>query len=131
MEVTKSRKKEDSDGYESYTELETLNSMVPIWQRAKKDVTEEEYDTFYREKFFDYNKPLRTIHSSAEGSVSFKALMYVPAKAPYDFYTKEYKHGLQLYSSGVMIMESCEDLLPEHFRFVRGIVDSQDHRPEH
>ena len=126
MEVTKSRKKEDSDGYESYTELETLNSMVPIWQRAKKDVTEEEYDTFYREKFFDYNKPLRTIHSSAEGSVSFKALMYVPAKAPYDFYTKEYKHGLQLYSSGVMIMESCEDLLPEHFRFVRGIVDSQD-----
>ena len=126
MEVTKSRKKEDSDEYESYTELETLNSMVPIWQRAKKDVTEEEYDTFYREKFFDYNKPLRTIHSSAEGSVSFKALMYVPAKAPYDFYTKEYKHGLQLYSSGVMIMESCEDLLPEHFRFVRGIVDSQD-----
>ena len=126
MEVTKSRKKEDSDGYESYTELETLNSMVPIWQRAKKDVTEEEYETFYREKFFDYNKPLRTIHSSAEGSVSFKALMYVPAKAPYDFYTKEYKHGLQLYSSGVMIMESCEDLLPEHFRFVRGIVDSQD-----
>ena len=126
MEISKSRKKEDSDEYESYLELETLNSMVPIWQRAKKDVTEEEYETFYREKFFDYNKPLRTIHSSAEGSVSFKALMYVPSKTPYDFYTKDFKHGLQLYSSGVMIMENCEDLLPEHFRFVRGIVDSQD-----
>ena len=126
MEVSKSRKKEDSDDYESYMELDTLNSMIPLWQRAKKDVTEEEYDSFYREKFFDYNKPLRTIHSSAEGSVSFKALMYVPSKAPYDFYTKDFKHGLQLYSSGVMIMENCEDLLPEHFRFVRGVVDSQD-----
>ncbi len=126
MEVSKSRKKEDSDDYESYTEEETLNSMVPIWQRAKKDVTDEEYETFYREKFFDYNKPLRTIHSSAEGSVSFKALLYIPGKAPYDFYTQDYKRGLQLYSSGVMIMESCEDLLPEYFRFVRGIVDSQD-----
>ena len=126
MEVTKSRKKEDSEEYESYTELETLNSMVPIWQRAKKDVSQEEYDAFYREKFFDYSKPLRTIHFSAEGSVSFKALMYVPGKAPYDFYTKDFKRGLQLYSSGVMIMETCEDLLPEHFRFVRGIVDSQD-----
>jgi len=126
MEVLKSRKKEDSDEFESYTEVETLNSMVPIWQRAKKDVSNEEYDTFYREKFFDYNKPLRTIHSSAEGSVSFKALLYVPSRAPYDFYTKDFKHGLQLYSSGVMIMENCEDLLPEHFRFVRGIVDSQD-----
>ena len=126
MEVTKSRKQEDSDEYESFMELETLNSMVPIWQRAKKDVTEAEYDTFYREKFFDYNKPLSTIHQSAEGSVSFKALLYIPGKAPYDFYTKDFKRGLQLYSSGVMIMESCEDLLPEHFRFVRGVVDSQD-----
>ena len=126
MEVTKSRKKEDSEEYESYTELETLNSMVPIWQRAKKDVSQEEYDAFYREKFFDYSKPLRTIHFSAEGSVSFKALMYVPGKAPYDFYTKDFKRGLQLYSSGVMIMENCEDLLPEHVRFVRGVVDSQD-----
>ena len=126
MEVSKSRKKEDSDEYESYTEVETLNSMVPIWQRAKKDVTEEEYNTFYREKFFDYNKPLRTIHFSTEGSVTFKALLYIPGKAPYDFYTKDFKRGLQLYSSGVMIMENCEDLLPEHFRFVRGIVDTQD-----
>lgn len=126
MDVTKSRKMEDSDEYEQYTEAETLNSMVPIWQRNKKDVTEEEYDTFYREKFFDYTKPLRTIHSSAEGSVTFKALLYIPGKAPYDYYSREFKRGLQLYSSGVMIMESCEDLLPEHFGFVRGIVDSQD-----
>ncbi len=142
MEVTKSRPVEEPEEetpetegeekpykapkYESYTEVETLNSMVPIWQRAKKDVTEEEYNAFYREKFFDYHKPLRVIHSSAEGSVSFKALLYIPGKAPYDFYTKDFKRGLQLYSSGVMIMENCEDLLPEHFRFVRGVVDSQD-----
>ncbi|MGM9602544.1 MAG: molecular chaperone HtpG [Faecousia sp.] len=130
MEVTKSRKKEDSPEdkpeYESYREMETLNSMVPLWQRNKKDVTEEEYNAFYREKFFDYNKPLRTIHTSVEGVVSFKALLYIPGKAPYDYYTKDFKKGLQLYSSGVMIMEHCEDLLPDYFRFVRGIVDSQD-----
>ena len=126
MEISKSRKKEDEDGYESYTEEDTLNSMVPLWQRAKKDVSEEEYNSFYQDKFFDYNKPLRVIHTSAEGSVTFKALLFIPGKAPYDFYTKDYKRGLQLYSAGVMIMESCEDLLPEHFRFVRGIVDSQD-----
>ena len=126
MEISKSRKKEDGDGYESYMELDTLNSMVPLWQRAKKDVTSEEYESFYREKFFDYNKPLKTIHISTEGSVTFKALLYIPGKAPYDFYTREFKPGLQLYSSGVMIMENCEELLPEHFRFVKGIVDSQD-----
>ena len=130
MEVTKSRKTEESTDekpeYESYTEMETLNSMVPIWQRSPKDVTEEEYDAFYREKFFDYNKPLKVIHSNAEGTVSFKALLYIPGKAPFDFYSKDFKRGLQLYSSGVMIMDNCEDLLPEHFRFVRGIVDSQD-----
>ena len=126
MEVSKSRKKEDSDEYESYTAEETLNTMVPLWQRNKKDVTEEEYHSFYREKFLDYMTPARTIHFSAEGTVSFKALLYIPGKAPYDFYTKESKAGLQLYSSGVMIMENCEDLLPEHFRFVRGVVDSQD-----
>ena len=126
MEVTKSRKKEDSDEYEQYSQMETLNSMVPIWQRGAKDVTEEEYNSFYREKFFDYNKPAKTIHMSAEGTVSFKALLYVPGKAPYDFYTKDFKRGLQLYSSGVMIMENCEELLSEHFRFVRGVVDSQD-----
>ena len=126
VEVEGEEKEPKTPKYEEYTEMETLNSMVPIWQRAKKDVTDEEYEAFYREKFFDYNKPLRTIHSSAEGSVSFKALLYIPSKAPYDFYTKDFKRGLQLYSSGVMIMENCEDLLPEHFRFVRGIVDSQD-----
>ena len=126
MEVSKSRKKEDSDEYEQYMEEETLNSMVPIWQRNKKDVTEEEYETFYREKFFDYNKPLSIMHINSEGSVSFKALLYIPGKAPFDFYTKDFKRGLQLYSAGVMIMENCEELLPEHFRFVRGIVDSQD-----
>ncbi len=130
MEISKSRKKEDSPEdkpeYESYMEEETLNSMVPIWQRNKKDVTEEEYHTFYREKFFDYNQPAKVISFSAEGNVSFKALLYIPAKAPYDYYSKDFKRGLQLYSSGVMIMESCEDLLPEHFSFVRGVVDSQD-----
>ena len=126
MEISKSRKKEDEDGYESYMELDTLNSMVPLWQRAKKDVTEAEYESFYREKFFDYNKPLKTIHISTEGSVTFKALLYIPGKAPFDFYTREFKPGLQLYSSGVMIMENCEELLPDHFRFVKGVVDSQD-----
>ncbi len=145
MEVTKSRQVEEPEEeeaievegedekkepkaakYEEYTEMETLNSMVPIWQRDKKDVTDEEYEAFYREKFFDYNKPLRTIHYNVEGNVSFKALLYIPSKAPYDFYTKDFKRGLQLYSSGVLIMENCEDLLPEHFRFVRGVVDSQD-----
>ena len=130
MEVSKSRLKEDcpedKPEYESYQEEDTLNSMIPIWQRAKKDVTEEEYNQFYREKFYDFTEPARVIHSSAEGTVSFKALLFIPGKAPYDFYTKDYKRGLQLYSSGVMIMENCEDLLPEHFRFVRGVVDSQD-----
>ena len=130
MAVTKSRKKadspEDKPEYESYTQEETLNSMVPIWYRNKKDVTQEEYESFYREKFFDYNKPLRTVHFNTEGAVSFKALLYIPGKAPFDFYSNDFKRGLQLYSSGVMIMESCEELLPEHFRFVRGVVDSQD-----
>ena len=112
--------------YETVQAMETLNSMVPLWQKAKKDVTEEEYNGFYQDKFYDYTKPLSVIHTSAEGAVSYKALMYIPAKAPYNFYTKDYKRGLQLYSSGVMIMENCEDLVPEHFRFVKGVVDSQD-----
>ena len=130
MEVTKSRKKadcpEDKPEYESYTEVETLNSMVPIWNRPKKDVTEAEYESFYREKFYDFNKPAKVVHFGVEGTVSYKALLYIPSKAPYDFNTQEFKRGLQLYSSGVMIMENCEDLIPEHFRFVRGVVDSQD-----
>ena len=130
MEVSASRLKEgcpeDKPEYESYQEVRTLNTMVPLWQRAKKDVTEEEYQSFYREKFFDYQKPLRVIHTSAEGTVSYKALLYIPGKAPMNYYSKDYKPGLQLYSSGVMIMEACEDLIPEYFSFVRGVVDSQD-----
>ena len=128
MEVSKSFNAGTSEEpkYETIQTMETLNSMVPLWQKAKKDVTEEEYNGFYQDKFYDYTKPLSVIHTSAEGTVSYKALMYIPAKAPFDFYTKDYKRGLQLYSSGVMIMENCEDLVPEHFRFVKGVVDSQD-----
>lgn len=131
MDMTKSKVKEETKDsekpeYEDYTEAVTLNSMVPIWQRAKKDVKQEEYDKFYQDKFMSMDKPLHTIVTSVEGVVTYKALLFVPSKAPYDYYTKEYKKGLQLYSSGVMIMENCEELLPEHFRFVRGIVDSQD-----
>lgn len=131
MDMTKSRVKEetkDSDKpeYEDYTETETLNSMVPIWQRRKQDVEQDEYDNFYKEKFMAMDKPLRTIVTSIEGVVTYKALLFIPSSAPYDYYTKEYKKGLQLYSSGVLIMENCEELLPEHFRFVRGIVDSAD-----
>lgn len=131
MDMTHSRVKEetkDSENpeYEDYTETETLNSMLPIWQRAKKDVTQEEYDNFYREKFMAMDKPLHTIVTSVEGVVTYKALLFIPSQAPYDYYTKEYKKGLQLYSSGVLIMENCEELLPEHFRFVKGIVDSAD-----
>ena len=128
MEVSKSFNTGTSEEpkYETIQTMETLNSMVPLWQKAKKDVTEEEYNGFYQDKFYDYTKPLATIHTSVEGMVSYKALMYIPAKAPFDFYTKDYKRGLQLYSSGVMIMENCEDLVPEHFRFVKGVVDSQD-----
>lgn len=135
MEMEKSRRKETPAGeedadkapeYETYTELTTLNSMVPVWQKAKKDVTDEAYDSFYRDKFYDYEKPLAHIPVSVEGAVTYKALLYIPARAPYDFYTKDYKKGLQLYSSGVMIMERCEDLIPDYFRFVRGVVDTDD-----
>ena len=133
MNVTASRpvEKEDENGekkteYEEYTEDKTLNSMVPIWQKNKDEVTDEEYDQFYQNKFGDYEKPALRINASVEGAVTYKALLYVPSRAPYDFYSKEYKKGLQLYSNGVLIMENCEDLLPEHFRFVRGVVDSQD-----
>jgi len=131
MDVEKSRVKEETKDaekpeYETYTENETLNSMVPIWQRNKKDVKDEEYNQFYKEKFFDYEDPTAVIHADVEGAVTYKALLYIPSKAPYDFYTKEFKKGLQLYSSGVMIMENCADLLPDCFRFVRGVVDSQD-----
>lgn len=131
MDMTHSRVKEETKDsekpeYEDYTETETLNSMLPIWQRAKKDVKQGEYDNFYREKFMAMDKPLHTIVTSVEGVVTYKALLFIPSQAPYDYYTKEYKKGLQLYSSGVLIMENCEELLPEHFRFVKGIVDSAD-----
>ena len=131
MDMTKSRVKEetkDSDKpeYEDYTERETLNSMVPIWQRAKKDVTQDEYDKFYQEKFMSMDKPVKTIVTSVEGVVTYKALLFIPSSTPYDYYTKEYKKGLQLYSSGVLITDNCEELVPEHFRFVKGIVDTAD-----
>ena len=112
--------------WETYTETETLNSMVPLWQRPKKDVTQEEYDRFYQDKFGDFEKPLATITVDAEGTVSYKALLFIPGRTPYDFYTREYEKGLQLYSSGVLIMDKCGDLLPEHFRFVKGVVDTPD-----
>ena len=130
MRVEKSRMKEgcdkDKPEYETYEEVETLNSMIPLWQKPKQDVTEAEYNQFYKDKFYDFEDPAAVIHVSVEGAVTYKALLYIPAEAPYDFYTKDFKKGLQLYSSGVMIMEHCEDLLPDCFRFVRGVVDSQD-----
>ncbi len=112
--------------FETVVETETFNSMVPLWQRNKKDISEEEYNSFYKDKFFDFEDPRAVIHFGVEGNVTYKALLFIPGRTPYDYYTKEYKKGLQLYSSGVLIMENCEDLLPEHFRFVKGIVDSQD-----
>ena len=130
MEVSKTRKKEgcpdDKPEYETYTEVETLNSMVPIWQRRKANVKPEEYNKFYRDKFHDYTDPQKVITVSAEGAVTYKALLFIPGATPYDYYTKEYEKGLQLYSNGVLIMDKCADLLPEHFRFVRGVVDSPD-----
>ena len=130
MEVSKTRKKEgcpdDKPEYETYTEIETLNSMVPIWQRRKSSVKPEEYNKFYRDKFHDYTDPQKVITVSAEGAVTYKALLFIPGATPYDYYTKEYEKGLQLYSNGVLIMDKCADLLPEHFRFVRGVVDSPD-----
>lgn len=134
MEVTKSRQKEKpadapedyKPEWEEYKEWETVNSMVPVWQKSKKDVTEEEYNDFYKQKFGDFEDPLCSISVDAEGLVSYKALLFVPAKAPYDYYTRDFEKGLQLYSSGVLIMDKCSDLLPEYFRFVRGVVDTPD-----
>ena len=130
MEVSKTRRKEgspdDKPEYETYQEVETLNSMVPIWQRRKSSVKPEEYNKFYRDKFHDYTDPQRVIAVSAEGAVTYKALLFIPGATPYDYYTKEYERGLQLYANGVLIMDKCADLLPEHFRFVRGVVDSPD-----
>ena len=135
MEVEKSRMKEQPEGeeadeekapeYETYTEVETLNSMVPIWRKNKNELTDEDYNSFYKEKFFDYSDPLKVIHTYTEGAATYHALLF-PAKAPYNYYTRDYEKGLKLYASGVLIMDSCKDLLPDHFSFVKGLVDSED-----
>lgn len=126
MDMERSKKKEDSDEYETVTETATLNSMVPLWRRNKSELKPEDYNQFYKEKFMDYTDPLKYIHMSTEGALTFQALLFIPSQTPYNFYTREYEKGLQLYSSGVFIMDKCADLLPEHFRFVKGLVDSQD-----
>ena len=127
MEVEKSRKKEGTENeYENYKELETLNSMTPIWKRDKKKIKDEEYNNFYTEKFRDFENPIKVIHTAVEGQYKYNALLFIPAHLPFDFYTKEYKKGLQLYANGVLIMEKCEDLIPDYFGFVKGLVDSED-----
>lgn len=126
MEVENSRKKEDSDEYETYKEVITVNSMIPLWKRNKKDITEEEYNNFYSDKFFDYDKPLDVLHFNIEGNVNYNALLYIPSHAPYDYYSKEYEKGLQLYTNGVLIMDKCSELLPDYFSFVRGVIDTED-----
>ena len=126
MEVENNRKKEDSDEYETYKEVITVNSMIPLWKRNKKDITEEEYNNFYSDKFFDYDKPLDVLHFNIEGNVNYNALLYIPSHAPYDYYSKEYEKGLQLYTNGVLIMDKCSVLLPDYFSFVRGVIDTED-----
>lgn len=127
MDMQKSRLKEGAENeYEDYTENITLNSMVPIWRKNKSELKDEDYNSFYKEKFFDFTDPLIHIHTKAEGTATYNALLYIPSKAPYDYYSKEYEKGLQLYSSGVLIMDKCSDLLPDHFSFVKGLVDSED-----
>lgn len=112
--------------YETYSELETLNSMIPLWKKNKSELKDEDYNQFYKEKFYDFTDPAKVIHTNVEGVVSYTALLFIPGQAPYNYYTKEFEKGLQLYSSGVLIMEKCADLLPDYFSFVRGLVDSQD-----
>lgn len=127
MMVEKSRPKEDAEGeYEQYQELDTLNSMVPIWKKNKSELKDEDYNEFYKDKFMDFTDPAKVIHSSVEGVTTYTALLFVPAKAPFNYYTKDFEKGLQLYSSGVLIMDKCADLLPDYFSFVKGLVDSQD-----
>ncbi|MEE3362811.1 MAG: molecular chaperone HtpG [Anaerovoracaceae bacterium] len=112
--------------YEHYSELETLNSMVPLWKRRKSDISDEDYSNFYKDKYYDNTDPLKVIHTNVDGVISYSALLYIPGRAPYDYYSKNYEKGLQLYSSGVKIMDKCPDLLPDYFSFVKGLVDSQD-----
>ena len=127
MEVSSTRPVEGKEGeYENYTEDKTLNSMLPLWKKNKSEITPEEYAAFYKEVFYDYEDPLRVIHSKTEGQATYNALMFIPAHTPFDYYTKEFEKGLQLYSKGVLITEKCADLLPDHFNFVKGLVDSED-----
>ena len=127
MEVNNRVLKEGSDSeYIDSLQDETLNSQIPLWKKDKKEITEEEYNNFYKDKFFDYETPQKVIHTSVEGQCSYKAILYIPSHAPYDFYTKEYEKGLQLYTNGVLIMEKCGDLLPDYFSFIRGVVDTED-----
>ncbi|KMV79088.1 molecular chaperone HtpG [Faecalibacillus faecis] len=126
MDVTTSKKKEDSDEYEDVVENKTLNSMIPLWKRNKKDIKDEEYNEFYKDKFNDFSDPMKVIHTSVEGNVSYDALLFIPSQPPMNFYSNDYEKGLQLYSRGVFIMDKASDLIPEHFRFVKGLVDSQD-----
>ena len=126
MMVENTRKKEDSDEYETYTEEATLNSMVPLWKKDKKNIKNEEYNNFYQDRFHDYDEPLKVLHFNMEGNVNFTALLYIPSHAPYDFYSKEYEKGLALYTNGVLIMDKCSDLLPDYFSFVKGVIDTED-----
>ena len=127
MDMTESKLKEGSeDEYETVVTPTQLNSMVPLWRKNKNEITEEEYEEFYKSKFYDYEKPLLTVHSKTEGQVTYDALLFVPSHAPFDYYTKSYEKGLQLYSNGVLIMDKCADLLPDYFSFVKGLVDSAD-----
>lgn len=127
MMVEKHRPKEGAENeYEDYQELDTLNSMVPIWKKSKSELKDEDYNSFYKEKFMDFTDPSKVIHTSVEGVVTYNALLFIPLKAPFNYYTKDFEKGLQLYSSGVLIMDKCADLLPDHFSFVKGLVDSQD-----
>lgn len=127
MNVTRRELKKDSkDEYEDVTKEETLNSMIPLWKKDKNKITEEEYNNFYQSKFYDYENPIKVIHTSVEGMTSYKAILFLPAHAPFDYYSKEYEKGLALYSNGVLIMDKCSDLLPDYFGFVKGVVDSDD-----
>lgn len=127
MDVEHEKLKEGSkDEYEKEIVTETLNSMTPIWKKSKSELKDEDYDQFYKDKFYDYDAPLAHIHTSTEGTATYTALLYIPSKAPFDYYSKNFEKGLQLYSNGVMIMEKCADLLPDYFSFVRGLVDSED-----
>ena len=127
MEVSKSRLKDGSkDEYESYEELDVVNSMIPLWKKNKKDISEDEYNSFYMDRFYDYDKPLKVIHSSVEGQCNYHSLLYIPSHLPMDYYTKEFEKGIALYSNGVLIMDKCADLVPDYFGFIKGLVDTED-----